>query len=342
MTLAFASSSVIPLHSINSSPFCPIRNGCSDRLLRYSVSRVPQYYKTPVCIANETGLQETKETLKTSGGQCFDDLLVNVTEPSIRIREDRASDVLERTELLKIPDSLLLTPKSARSTLGEAHRDTKEQLETLPDEAVLALGLLYERHLGSASTFSALINELPDASEIDCAPLWSDDQLQWLFGSPIRASAISVRNGVNEEFLKATNIFTDADWLTSNDDYSWACAIVDSRAVRASQAMPLVLAPIVHSAQISMVLSDKSGDESSSSQANVDVSMSGFRMFSSRRNLLVTASRKISPGEQVILSAKGQGIDVVTTNGQLLLERGVVVDDQRARGGRGQLRVSFV
>lgn len=266
-------------------------------------------------------IESTKVAVKDGGGAVslaldFGDMKDNGLTISKSVK---GGGVLEGTELIAIPEGLVLTPRLARTLLTDEWPAAKQVIATLPDEAAMALALLRERKLNT-SALKPLLDELPSVTSIHAAPMWRDEELAWLSGSPVGASIAQVREGVRGEWraaisaLKAAGVDVHAETALSNaEDYAWAAAVVDARAVSVSRSDPLVLAPL---AQLCLVAPPWE-------EASARIASAGG-LFFSRRRFVLTATRSLAPGAAVTLPADA------TSNADFLLEHGVAFSDARA------------
>lgn len=141
------------------------------------------------------------------------------------------SKVAKGAELLDLPASAVFSSGDAAATLGAG-------AAALEQPAALAAMLLVERARGADSPHAALIAALPAA--LDQPFLWSEAELERLAGSGVRAQALAVRAGIEEEW---TELVAGVGLSATLEEYLWAQAVVTSRAFSLGSAFPLVLAP---------------------------------------------------------------------------------------------------
>jgi histone-lysine N-methyltransferase SETD3 len=105
-------------------------------------------------------------------------------------------DVNEANLLLKIPLKLCLTKASARKAIG------KDVLSSEINEYLaIALQLIHERYvLGENSFWSAYIGVLPETEDVNPTFTWSDDDLNFLEGSPVIAATQSLQMKLKREY----------------------------------------------------------------------------------------------------------------------------------------------
>jgi hypothetical protein len=98
-------------------------------------------------------------------------------------------DVKDGDELLKIPLSLCLTKASAREALG------KNAISSGMNEYLaMACQLIYEKFVrADQSPFEPYIAVLPEVNEVSPTFMWSDDDLNFLQGSPVVAATQSMQ-----------------------------------------------------------------------------------------------------------------------------------------------------
>ena len=98
-------------------------------------------------------------------------------------------DINDGDELLKIPMKLCLTKANARKALGK---------DALPSETneylAIACHLIHEKFImAQKSYWKPYIDVLPDVNEVSPTFLWSDDDLNFLQGSPVIAATKSLQ-----------------------------------------------------------------------------------------------------------------------------------------------------
>lgn len=105
-------------------------------------------------------------------------------------------DINDGDTLLKIPLKLCLTKASARKALG------KDALPASINEYLaVACQLVYERYVkGEDSFWSAYIGVLPETDEVNPTFTWSDDDLNYLDGSPVIAATRSLQMKLRREY----------------------------------------------------------------------------------------------------------------------------------------------
>lgn len=266
-------------------------------------------------------VEQNKVFVKNNGGAVSEALdFGDVKQNGLVISKSaKGGGVLDRAELIAIPEGLVLTPRVARKLLTDGWPAAKQAVASLPDEAAMALGLLRERDRKD-SVLKPLLDELPTAADIHAAPMWRDEELTWLSGSFLGVSITQVREGVRGEWkaaisaLEAAGIDVKAESALLNaEDYAWAAAVVDARAMSISRSEPLVLAPL---AQLCLV--SPPWEEASAQIACVG------GLFFSRRRFVLSATRSLVPGAAVTLPADA------TSNADFLMEHGIAFSDSRA------------
>ena len=99
-------------------------------------------------------------------------------------------------ELLIIPMSLCFTKKSAQKTFG------KDAIPDLMNEYLaIACQLIHENYvLGDKSFYKPYMDVLPKVDEVNPTFTWSDDDLNFLQGSPVIAATQSLQMKLRREF----------------------------------------------------------------------------------------------------------------------------------------------
>ena len=105
-------------------------------------------------------------------------------------------DVKDGDELFKVPLKLCFTKRSAQKALGE---------DALPYEIneylAIACQLIREKFvLGEKSFYKAYIGVLPEVTEVNPTFAWSDEDLEYLEGSPVVAATRSMQNKLRREY----------------------------------------------------------------------------------------------------------------------------------------------
>ncbi|GFH62099.1 hypothetical protein CTEN210_18575 [Chaetoceros tenuissimus] len=105
-------------------------------------------------------------------------------------------NINQEEELLKIPLSLCITKKSARKTLG-----TDVLPPNINEYLVMACQLIHEKYvMGDESYYKSYIDVLPEVDEVNPTFTWSDDDLQFLDGSPVIAATKSMQMKLKSEY----------------------------------------------------------------------------------------------------------------------------------------------
>ena len=105
-------------------------------------------------------------------------------------------DINDGDELLRCPIELCLTKASARKALGK---------DALPAEIneylAIACQLIHEKYvLGDKSFWKPYIGVLPEVDEVNPTFTWSDEDLDFLIGSPIIAATKSLQMKLQREY----------------------------------------------------------------------------------------------------------------------------------------------
>ena len=105
-------------------------------------------------------------------------------------------NINQEEELLKIPLSLCITKKSARKTLG-----TDVLPPNINEYLAMACQLIHEKYvMGNESYYKAYVDVLPEVDEVNPTFTWSDDDLQFLDGSPVIAATKSMQMKLKSEY----------------------------------------------------------------------------------------------------------------------------------------------
>lgn len=276
--------------------------------------------KTTTCLQNTNvaakAFNQSLEWISQNGGKADDSLIDvsrvdSITKRGLYVSSDSNKTLLKNTEMLSIPESLVLTPKKGKVIIDEWCAGATDKLK-LSDESCLALALLIERKQGPKSSYAQLIQSLPQIGELDLPIFWSEKELEILKGSSVYENSIEIRRAIEDEFksLKESLEKINDDGF-SLELYKWAIGIVDSRCIYASSAEPLVLAPLFHCIN--------AGNESS--KANAHIEISGGIMFSKKRFTLILDSDM--KGDEELKISYGENMKA----GDYVLERGMSVKD---------------
>jgi histone-lysine N-methyltransferase SETD3 len=105
-------------------------------------------------------------------------------------------DVNDGDNLLKIPLKLCLTKRSARKALGKDVFDSD-----VNEYLVLACQLIQEKFfLAEESFWKPYIDVLPEVGEVNPTFSWSDEDLNFLEGSPVIAATRSLQMKLQREY----------------------------------------------------------------------------------------------------------------------------------------------
>lgn len=234
----------------------------------------------------------------------------------LRVKEDGRS-LLKNTEILVLPESVYLSSTTAKEKMKkEVPRiDELPGASELSPESWLAIQVLHEWGKNSNSQYAPFLKTLPSWTDLNTLPLWSDEELAWLTGSPVLKKAQEVKEGVELEWTQLKDSVLPA---IANDNgdmtlerYRWAVAVVDALGVAVGEK--ILLAPITTECSISM-----------KRNAKLEMVSSGF--FSSKKTLKLVLTGDLKPGHEISIDPG----TVEVRNSDLLLERGVLVDDVRA------------
>lgn len=227
--------------------------------------------------------------------------------------------VLEGTELLGLPEGRFLGVKEAKRLLDEAYKGFCSSGLVEDPETYVSLGLLLERSKGSRSEFYVFLRMLPDESELDSVPMWNDEELEMLHGSPSYSNVKTWLKDTEAEwslldkeiFQKNRNVFPSEHF--SIRLYQWALCITSSRGFYVSQSEPAVLAPV-----LSFLSPPIPG-----CKPTTGLEMKGGVLFT-KRKLVLTAKKDMEDGNVLTISY-GKGL----RNAELAVVRGLTIDDSR-------------
>ncbi|PXF41092.1 [Fructose-bisphosphate aldolase]-lysine N-methyltransferase, chloroplastic [Gracilariopsis chorda] len=207
--------------------------------------------------------------------------------------------VLERTELLVLPEGKFVGVTEAKRLLDEAYDGFCSCGLVEDPETYVSLAVLLERSKGSRSEFAPFLRLLPIENELDCVPMWSDKELEMLHGSPSYTDVKTWLKDTEDEwksldeeiFQKKRDVFPSEHFSLRR--YQWALCITSSRGFYASQSEPAVLAPI-----LSFLSPSTPGSKPSTS-----LEMKGG-MFFAKKKLVLTAKRDMEDGNVLTISLK--------------------------------------
>ena len=227
-------------------------------------------------------------------------------------------DINDGDELLKIPIKLCITRDSAQKALGK---------DALPDGIneylAVACQLIHERYvLGSKSFYKAYLDVLPEVEEVNPTFTWSEEDLDFLQGSPVIAASKSLQMKLQREF---DALLGGDDGLITKyparfpaehftyENWVWAFTMLFSRAIRLrslQQGETLALVPYADLI-----------NHSPFSQAYIDARESGDWLFKTgEEEVILFADRGYRRMEQIYISY-GQ-----KSNAELLLLYGFAVE----------------
>ena len=206
-------------------------------------------------------------------------------------------DINDGDMLLRVPIKLCMTKKSARRALGKdcLPADINEYL-------AIACHLIYEKFvMGNKSTMKPYIDILPEVGEVNPTFAWSDEDLNFLEGSPVIAATKSLQMKLKREYETLLegedgliNKFPDrfpAEHFTY-ENWIWAFTMLFSRAIR--------LRSLKEGETLAMVPYADLINHSPFSQAYIDARESGDWLFSTGdEEVILYADRRYRRMEQV-------------------------------------------
>lgn len=308
--------SLSPLQKKRSSFFSCFQHFQTARRHRLILSSVPNVWACSLTPPSSL----PKDYITSNGGKVSS--LIDFSKVETRskrglwVSTKERNKVLEGTELVSLSEALLLTPQIARKILEGDCAGIKNAEVSIGDEAILAIGILYERCKGNESSFGPLIGSLPDVGQLDCPNFWTEEQLDMLRGSPLYEKSVQVRTGIKEEWERLNEGIFRMDRECFPEDmfclrfYEWAVGIVDSRCLYASSGLPLLLAPVLQSLNPPAI----------GEKATVRVEVTGGAFFA-KRKVMLYANRDMKDGEELTVSF-GEGV----RNSEYLVERGLIVE----------------
>lgn len=152
---------------------------------------------------------------------------------TIRVRENNLfieSAVLQGTQLIDMPASLIMTPSSARDDLSGI------DLDAFPDAAVMAAAILLRKSRGELDWLSLSTDGVAD---------WNATELDLLCGTSVHEKATDIIRGVEKEHSELCRALGEKEWIRDLSAYKQAVAAIDACAVYVSESLPLVLCPVV-------------------------------------------------------------------------------------------------
>jgi len=214
-------------------------------------------------------------------------------------------EVVQGQEIVKVPDSLILTRETAQRVLGPSII-----ADDLNEYLALALLLMHERSLGARSFWAPYVNILPTAEDVGQTWLWEEEDLAQLEGSGILDATDSLRAKIEREHAALlTDVITpnalDEDAF-SFEAFQWAMSMLLSRAIDLRETQQLALVPYADLLNHSPYCSSYFFFNQIS--------------FSQQREVVLYADRAYAKNDQVLISY-GQ-----KSNAELLLLYGFVVD----------------
>lgn len=227
-------------------------------------------------------------------------------------------DVNDGDELLRIPMDMCLTKKQARKALGK---------DALPDGIneylAIACHLIHEKFvLGDKSTWKAYMDILPTVDEVNPTFTWSDEDLNFLQGSPVIAATKSLQIKLQKEY---DALLGGEDGLISKfpdrfpaehftyENWVWAFTMLFSRAIR--------LRNLRQGETLAMVPYADLINHSPFSQAYIDARESGDWLFKTgEEEVILYADRRYRRMEQIYISYGPK------SNADLLLLYGFAVE----------------
>lgn len=227
-------------------------------------------------------------------------------------------DINDGDELLRCPIDLCLTKASARKALGN-----DVLAEDINEYLAVACQLIHERYvLGDKSFWKAYMGVLPAVDEVNPTFTWSDDDLEFLVGSPVIAATKSLQMKLRREYDALLggddgliNRFPDRfprEHFTY-DNWLWAFTNLFSRAIR--------LRSLQQGETLAMVPYADLINHSPFSQAYIDARQSGDWLFKTgEEEVILFADRGYRRMEQIYISYGPK------SNAELLLLYGFAVE----------------
>jgi len=209
-------------------------------------------------------------------------------------------NVNEGDELLTIPMNMCLTIGSARKAFG-----SKIIQEGMNEYLAIALQLIREKYaLGPKSYFKDYVGVLPEVHEVNPTFTWSDEDLEFLEGSPVIAATRSMQAKLRREY---DALLGGEDGLIARypkkfpaeyytiENWVWAFTMLFSRAIR--------LRNLVEGEALAMVPYADLINHSAFSGAYVDARQSGSWLFKDGdEEIILYAERSYRKMEQVYIS----------------------------------------
>ncbi|CAB9525785.1 Ribulose-1,5 bisphosphate carboxylase/oxygenase large subunit N-methyltransferase [Seminavis robusta] len=225
-------------------------------------------------------------------------------------------DINDGDELLRVPINLCLTKASARKALG------KDALpEDINEYLAVACQLIHER-TSENSFWKPYLGVLPEVDEVNPTFTWSDEDLNFLNGSPVVAATKSLQMKLEREYQA---LFEGEEGLFAKfpdrfpkerftyDNWLWAFTNLFSRAIR--------LRSLKQGETLAMVPYADLINHSPFSQAYIDARENGDWLFKTGdEEVILFADRGYRRMEQIYISYGPK------SNAELLLLYGFAVE----------------
>ncbi|CAN8074762.1 unnamed protein product [Agarophyton chilense] len=229
------------------------------------------------------------------------------------------SKVLERTELVSLPEGTYIGVKEAKKLLDEAYPGLSSCGVVGEAGDFLALALLLERSKGSDSFFAPFLKTFPEQNNLDCLPVWNNEEHEMLRGSAVHTDVMNWLENTKEEwaaldgriFQKGRHAFPEEHF--SLKAYRWALCLTSSRGLYVSQSEPTVLAPILN------LFSPVKPDSTQTARLEINGGV-----FFAKKKLTLKANRDMNDREFVTVSYRRS-----MRNAELAFAKGLTIDDSR-------------
>ncbi|KAI0561816.1 Rubisco LSMT substrate-binding protein [Gracilaria domingensis] len=310
-------ASVVGRANLTSEPFRSSFAPRHRRRLRQFTNRMA--YRVEMSAVKSTAVDECITWLKSNSGNVKDVLDFSFLETRSKRGVSAGKKILERTEMVTLPEGTYLGMKEAKKLLDEASPGFSSSGAVTESGDYVALALLLERSKGSNSYFAPFLKTLPEREHLDCIPLWSTEEHELLRGSTVYLDVKDWLKSTEEEwealddgfFQKNRGVFPEESFTLR--DYRWALCISSSRSFYVSQAEPSVLAPI-----LSLL-----NPPEPKLLPTVKAELAGG-MFFAKRKLVITAKKDVREGDSVTVSY-GQSM----RNAELAFVKGLTIEDSR-------------
>lgn len=215
--------------------------------------------------------------------------------------------------MMTIPLDLCMTRAAAQETFGKAIVP-----EYMDEYIAIAILLISEKLKGGASRWKPYIDILPSVADVYPSYLWTDEELNMLYGSPTYAASKSLRMKIEKEyenvkeltFKRYPDIFPLEKFTLQI--FTWAFVMLLSRAARLSSKL--------NGEELALVPYADLMNHNPYSNTYIDAQRTGLPLISRAEEVAVYSDRSYKKFEQVFINYGEKG------NGDLLLLYGFALE----------------